>query len=81
MKASQLREKNSEQLQYELNETIKSLFNLRLQAQSERLNAPSELLKKRRLIARIKTILREREIESQIVSLKGEGEYVVVQEF
>ena len=70
MKASLLREKNNEQLQFELNETIKSLFHLRLQAQSERLNAPSEILKKRKLIAKIKTILRERQLaeESQPVS-------------
>jgi len=65
MKASLLREKNSEQLRFELDETIKSLFHLRLQAQSERLNAPSELLKKRKLIAKIKTILRERQ-ESEV---------------
>ena len=61
MKASLLREKNSDQLRFELAETIKSLFHLRLQAQSERLNAPSELLKKRKLNAKIKTILRERQ--------------------
>lgn len=63
MKASQLREKSSEQLQFDLDATIKSLFELRLQAQSERLNAPSELLKKRKMIAQIKTILRERQLE------------------
>ena len=70
MKASLLREKNNEQLQYELDETIKSLFHLRLQAQSERLNAPSEILKKRKLIAKIKTILRERQLveESRAVN-------------
>jgi large subunit ribosomal protein L29 len=36
------------------------LFRLRLQAQTERLDAPSELRKQRRLIARIKTIQHER---------------------
>ena len=65
MKALQLREKNNEQLLFDLNEAIKSLFHLRLQAQSERLNAPSELLKKRKLIAQIKTILTERQMENQ----------------
>lgn len=72
MKASLLREKNSEQLQFELNETIKSLFHLRLQAQSERLNAPSELWKKKKLIAQIKTILRERQLAEE-----SQGEVVV----
>ena len=68
MKASLLREKNSEQLRFELDETIKSLFHLRLQAQSERLNAPSEILKKRKLIAKIKTILRERQESEQALA-------------
>jgi len=36
------------------------LFHLRLQAQTERLDAPSELRKQRRAIARIKTIQNER---------------------
>ena len=36
------------------------MFHLRLQAQTERLDAPSELRKQRRLIARIKTIQNQR---------------------
>jgi large subunit ribosomal protein L29 len=43
-----------------LSDTAKNLFHLRVQAQTERLDAPSELLKARRLIARIKTIQTER---------------------
>jgi len=43
-----------------LKETCERLFRLRLQSQSERLDAPSELRKNRREIARIKTILSER---------------------
>ncbi|MEZ6070424.1 MAG: 50S ribosomal protein L29 [Pirellulales bacterium] len=35
---------------------------MRLKAQTERLDAPSELRKHRRLIARVKTIQREREM-------------------
>lgn len=45
-----------------LKETTDHLFRLRLQAQTERLDAPSELRKNRRLIARIKTVLRQREL-------------------
>jgi large subunit ribosomal protein L29 len=59
-KASELREMSSDQLTLTLNETTKNLFHLRLQAQTERLDAPSELRKQRRTIARIKTILNER---------------------
>jgi len=36
------------------------LFRLRIQAQTERLDAPSELRKQRRTIARVKTIQSER---------------------
>ena len=61
MKSEQLREMSPEQLQLTLNETTDRLFRLRIQAQTERLDAPSELRKQRRLIARIKTIQIERE--------------------
>ena len=62
MNATELREMSDEQLQLTLNETAESLFRLRLQAQTERLDAPSELLRHRRLIARIKTLQRERDL-------------------
>ena len=62
MNATEMREMSDEQLQLTLNETAESLFRLRLQAQTERLDAPSELLRHRRLIARIKTLQREREL-------------------
>ena len=61
MKAVELREMSDEQLQLTLDETAKTLFRLRMQAQTERLDAPSELRKHRRTIARIKTVLRERQ--------------------
>ncbi len=52
---------SDEQLQVTLNETKEHLFRLRIQAQTERLDAPSELRKQHRLIARILTVQRERE--------------------
>ncbi|HEY6564579.1 MAG TPA: 50S ribosomal protein L29 [Pirellulaceae bacterium] len=61
MKASELREMSDEQLQLNLKDTCERLFRLRMQAQTERLDAPSELRKSRRLIARIHTVLREKE--------------------
>jgi large subunit ribosomal protein L29 len=59
-KASEFREMSDEQLALTLKETCGNLFHLRLQAQTERLDAPSELRKQRRLIARIKTIQNQR---------------------
>ncbi|MGA2796537.1 MAG: 50S ribosomal protein L29 [Thermoguttaceae bacterium] len=59
-KASELRDMSDEHLSLTLKDTIKNLFRLRLQAQTERLDAPSELRKQRRLVARIKTIQKER---------------------
>ena len=65
MKATELREQSNEQLHFSLKDSIKALFTLRLQAQSERLNAPSELKRQRKMIAQIKTILRERELAKE----------------
>ncbi len=60
-KAAELRDMSIEQLDAMLKETKEHFFRLRLQAQTERLDAPSELRKSRRLIARINTIRAERE--------------------
>lgn len=60
MKASELREMSDEQLQLMLGESLENLFRLRIQAQTERLDAPSELRRHRRLVARILTLQRER---------------------
>jgi large subunit ribosomal protein L29 len=62
MNTSELREMSDEQLVLTFEETAKSLFLLRMQAQTERLDVPSELRRRRRLIARIKTVQREREL-------------------
>ena len=59
-KAVELREMSDEQLDLTLKEAADQLFHLRIQAQTERLDAPSELRKQRRLIARIKTIQHQR---------------------
>jgi len=62
MDIQELRDMSDEQLALTLKETIENLFRLRLQAQTERLDAPSELQRNRRLVARIKTLQREREM-------------------
>ena len=63
-KPKALREQSSEQLQSTMAEAQNQLFRLRIQRQTERLEAPSEIIKARREIARLKTILRERELAS-----------------
>jgi large subunit ribosomal protein L29 len=59
-KASELREMSDEQLSLTLKEAVENLFRMRIQAQTERLDAPSELRKTRRLVARVKTIQTQR---------------------
>jgi large subunit ribosomal protein L29 len=64
-KPAELREQTDEQLDLLLRETQTNLFRLRLQSETERLEAPSEIIKSKREIARIKTILRLREIDRE----------------
>ena len=71
MKAAELREMSDEQLQLTLNETCDQFFRLRMQAQTERLDAPSELRRIRRLIARIKTIQTERSMAAPETAAAG----------
>lgn len=61
-KANVLREMSDEQLEHELRETQQSLFRLRFQSATERNDAPSNVRKMRQVIARVKTIQRERQI-------------------
>jgi large subunit ribosomal protein L29 len=64
-KASELREMNDEQLAFSLKEARQELFRLRFQAATEKLDAPSNLRKLRREIARILTIQTQREQPKQ----------------
>lgn len=65
MKATEIRTLSPEQLQVTLKDTLKNLFHLRFQSATERLETPSEIKKARRTVARIKTIQRERLLESE----------------
>ncbi|MCA9095980.1 MAG: 50S ribosomal protein L29 [Planctomycetaceae bacterium] len=58
--AKELREMNDEQLAFNLKEAQESMFRLRFQAATEKLDTPSQMKRTRRLIARIKTIQSER---------------------
>lgn len=63
MKAAELHEMSDEQLALTLKETTETLFRLKIKSQTEKLEAPSELKKHRRLVARIHTVRRERELK------------------
>jgi len=58
----ELRDKSVEDLQREIVEKQKHLFDLRSQAVTEKLEDPTQLTKTRKEIARIKTLVREREL-------------------
>jgi len=60
MKPSEIRDMSDEQLDIVLKEAKETLFRLRLQSRMEKLDAPSELNKNKKLISRILTVLNER---------------------
>jgi large subunit ribosomal protein L29 len=60
-KVTELRDMSDEQLELTLKEAKENLFRLRIKQQTERLDAPSELRRNRRLVARVNTIKTQRE--------------------
>lgn len=74
MKAQEVRELSDEELQAELERLQRHLFDLRAQAVTEKLEAPSMLSKTKRDVARILTVCRQRELELQRRSGQGEEE-------
>lgn len=60
-KATELREMSDEQLGLTIDEAADALFRLRIQAQTEKLDSPTEIRRNRRLIARCKTIQTQRQ--------------------
>jgi len=73
-KASELREMSDEQLELTLKDTTRNLFHLRLQAETERLDAPSELRKQRRTVARIHTIQNQRKRAAEVAAAGLSGQ-------
>jgi large subunit ribosomal protein L29 len=63
MKAKELREKTQEELEKELGELKSELFKLRFQHATNQLDNPMKLKDVKKSIARIKTIIRQRELE------------------
>ena len=62
MNASEVRKLNNEQLNEKLGELKKDLFNLRFQHAINQLDNPLKIVETKRDIARIKTVIREREL-------------------
>jgi len=62
MKAKEIRELTNEELLQKLSELKAELFNLRFQLATGQLDNPMRMRDVRKTIARIKTILREREL-------------------
>ena len=62
MKAAELRELNDTELEHRLGEAKEELFNLRFQNATGQLDNVARLPQVRRDVARIETLLREREI-------------------
>jgi large subunit ribosomal protein L29 len=72
MKSKEIREKETDHMKHELVEKRKHLFDLRTQAVTEKLEDPSQLRKTRRDIARMLTILNERQRQTQVTASKTE---------
>ena len=62
MKAKEVREMNADELTVKLDDLKKDLFNLRLQHATNQLDNPIKIADVKRDIARVKTIMREREL-------------------
>ena len=65
MELNKMRELNVAELQGELEKQKKELFNLRFQHVTGQLENPVQMRETKRQIARIKTIIREKELANQ----------------
>jgi len=61
MKPSELRAKSGDELRKELNELLKAQFGLRMQLATQQLSNTSQKRKLRKDIARVRTVLRQKE--------------------
>jgi large subunit ribosomal protein L29 len=62
MSLKEMRERDTVEIERELKDKQKHLFDLRSQAVTEKLEDPTQLGKTKREIAQIKTILRQRQL-------------------
>ena len=62
MKVKEIRELSTEEIQKKIVETKEELFNLRFQQATGALEKPSRIRELRHTVARMKTVLKEREV-------------------
>ena len=62
MKVTEIRNLTTEEINNKIKETKEELFNLRFQQATGNLEKPSRIKDLRHLVARLKTVLREREL-------------------
>ena len=70
MKIKDIRDKSDQALKAELAERRKHLFDLRSQAVTEKLEDPTQVGKTRKAVARILTVIRQRQLEQQAKQAK-----------
>ena len=63
MKNSEIRKLTTEEINKKIDESKEELFNLRMKQATGSLENPLRIKELRKLVARLKTILREREIQ------------------
>ena len=63
MKNSEIRKLTTEEINKKIDECKEELFNLRMKQATGSLEKPSRIRELRKLVARLKTILKEREIQ------------------
>ena len=64
MKVNEIRNLTTDEIVAKIKESKQELFNLRFQQASGNLDKPSKIKDLRHTVARLKTVLRERELES-----------------
>jgi len=65
MKISEIKEQNKEELETKLADIKKTLFNLKFQKATGQLDSPVKIRNLRKDIARIKTLIREKELKAK----------------
>ena len=66
MKASEIRAKSSEELEAEIQNQKENLFNLKFRNRLAQIEDNSQIKKIRRSIARMRTIIRERDLSDKV---------------
>jgi len=65
MKASEIRNLNDDQIVKKIEESRQELFNLRVQVSTQQLTKVTEISRVRKLIARLRTILKENQLRDR----------------